>query len=498
MRFDSPVLHPDPRRDAFFDGMGEEHARLRFGCAACGADNDAHLLSFVDAAHVWFRGLDDADRQRIVRVFDCPLREFDGKAMVSAHTALSPYFGLRDCAACGCGHLLYVAFGELQPARYQATLQGIARLAVDDVPEAPLAPALSFALPFDSGRVLLSFADGQRRLTPVLFAGPTLRRFGSSALGIAWGSDGGLHVDALFAASTVAPEAPPPRLVLGRRNLAPSALHPEHHECGFVLRPFEPAPFVLYETIGGGIAGGGGEGAFGLAALRAIAGWRDELQAAGCDWAVAPLETAADDAAAIRALIAASTAREGPMRDLFPDDSLTHAPRDAAMAHVAAPATVAKVEPAIAPAPPIPASMPASESGWSAAPDEPPLYFVSEARLASPLAADIAIVAQRMLDERENDRASGADAILFVSDGTQFKLYAYWYDPVAGEAIGEWRYTLVLRHLLDDDDFDSEDLEGLCYFAVDHYLGHLAPQDLRVFYRNEFGTEFLEIERFEW
>jgi hypothetical protein len=56
----------------------------------------------------------------------------------------------------------------------------------------------------------------------------------------------------------------------------------------------------------------------------------------------------------------------------------------------------------------------------------------------------------------------------------------------------------VLRHLLDDDDFDSEDLEGLCYFAVDHYLGHLAPQDLRVFYRNEFGTEFLEIERFEW
>lgn len=493
MRFDLPVLHPDPRRDAFFDGMGEEQARLRFGCAACGADNDAHLLSFVDAAHAWFRGLDDADRQRIVRLFDCPLHEFDGKAMVSAHAALSPYFGLRDCAACGCGHLLYVAFGELQPARYQATLQGIARLAVDGAPEAPLAPALSFALPFDSGRVLLAFADGQRRLTPVLFAGPTLRRFGSSALGIAWGDDAGMHVDALFAASTAAPEAPLPRLALGRRNLAPSALHPAHHECGFVLRPFEPSPFVLYEAIGGGIAGGGGEGAFGLAALRAIAGWRDAVRAAGCDWVVVSLETAADDAAAIRALIAASTAREGPTCDPFPD-----APRDVSPSRAAAPAAAPKVEPTIEASPSASASGAVSEPGWFAAADAPPQYFISEARLASPLAADIAIVVQRMLDEREIDRASGADAILFVSDGTQFKLYAYWYDPVGGDAIGEWRYTLVLRHLLDDDDFDSEDLEGLCYLAVDHYLGHLAPQDLRVFYRNEFGTEFLEIERFEW
>jgi hypothetical protein len=103
-----------------------------------------------------------------------------------------------------------------------------------------------------------------------------------------------------------------------------------------------------------------------------------------------------------------------------------------------------------------------------------------------------------MLDQRDADDASGAGAILFISDGTQYKLYAYWYDPDNDRAIGNWRYTLVLRHLLDNEDFDSNDLEGLCYFAVDHYLGHLAPQDLRVFYRNEFGTEFLEIERFEW
>lgn len=61
---------------------------------------------------------------------------------------------------------------------------------------------------------------------------------------------------------------------------------------------------------------------------------------------------------------------------------------------------------------------------------------------------------------------------------------------------------LVLRHLPDDDDGDSEDPEGPCCPAVDHCLGHLAPQDPRVFHRNfhrnEFGTECLEIERFGW
>lgn len=41
------------------------------------------------------------------------------------------------------------------------------------------------------------------------------------------------------------------------------------------------------------------------------------------------------------------------------------------------------------------------------------------------------------------------------------------------------------------------DLEGLCRFAVDHYVGHLVPQDLRVIYRNAFGTGFQEIERAE-
>ncbi len=105
---------------------------------------------------------------------------------------------------------------------------------------------------------------------------------------------------------------------------------------------------------------------------------------------------------------------------------------------------------------------------------EPPLYFISQARLMTPLAEDIAIVVQRLLDQRDADDAPGAGAILFVGDGTQYKLHAHWYDPDSDEAIGGRRCTLLLRHRLDDEGFDSDDLEGLCRFAVDHYVGHLA------------------------
>lgn len=129
---------------------------------------------------------------------------------------------------------------------------------------------------------------------------------------------------------------------------------------------------------------------------------------------------------------------------------------------------------------------------------EAPLYFVSDARLAPVLAADIVIVVQRMLYARETDGVLGANTIRFVGRGTQFKLHAYWYEPVGGDVIGQWRCTFVLRHLLDDDGGDSKDLEGPCYLAVDHCLGHPAPQDLRVSCRNEFGSEFPEIEGFGW
>lgn len=493
MRFDAPALCPDPDRHAFFDGMGEEQARLRFVCAACGADNDGSLMRFVSSASAWFGALDDADRQRIVRLFDCPLGEFDGKATVASHGEGSPYFLPIACETCGRRHLLYVGFGEVQPMRYRACLHGIALLAADETPESPLAPALSFALPFDSGRVLLVFADGQRWLTPALFEGSALRRFGASTLGVAWGARSGRHVDALLAVSTRLPHAPIPGIALhlGRRDLAPSALHPSYHECGFVLQPFASSPFVLYEAIGGGVAGGGGQAAFGLASLRALPTWRDELRAAGCDWAVARLEDVADDAAAIRALIAAEVARTGALRDPFPGAYSNSAPTA-----TRTPAQAAERMPE-----PASASEEEAERGWFAAPDEPPLYFTSGATTSAALAEDIAAVVERMHERRDvdgaNDGTAKADAILFVSDGTQYKLYAYRYDPDSGTSPGEWRYTIVLRHLLDDETFDACDLEGLCHDAVDHYVGHRAPETQRIFFRYEYDDEIRAIERFE-
>ncbi|MFZ5637620.1 MAG: hypothetical protein ACOY82_13655 [Pseudomonadota bacterium] len=495
MRFETPVLRPDAARAAFFDGSEEHNARLRFACAACGADNETSLTGFVSSAWAWFRALDDADRQRIVRLFDCPLGEFDGRATVAAHDEGSPYFGVAACAACGRRHLLYVGFGEVQPTRYRAHLHGLVLLATDGAPDdaaaLPLAPALSFALPFDSGRVLLAFADGQRRLTGSLFGGPALRRFGASPLGIAWEARAGCHVDALFAVSTALPEAsmPPFALHLGSRDLVPSPLHVAHHECGFVLRPFAASPFVLYEAIGGGIAGGGGEAAFALAALRAVPNWRDELHTAGCDWAIARIEDAVDDTAAIRALVAAHVARMGPLRDPFPGACPEGPPTVAR-----APAQAAERAEERAPEPaPTPAQHP--ERGWFAAPGEPPLYLISGASQPSTLAEDIATVVERMRERRAVDGVdAGVDAVLFISDGTQYKLYAYWYDPDSETSSGEWRYTLVLRHLLDDEALDASDFEDLCRSAVDRYVGDPAPEALRVFFRYEYDPEILAIE----
>lgn len=101
-----------------------------------------------------------------------------------------------------------------------------------------------------------------------------------------------------------------------------------------------------------------------------------------------------------------------------------------------------------------------------------------------------------MLDARDTEGVSGADAVVSVGGGTAFELHACRYDPVADDVIGAWRHMLVLRHWPDDDDGDSEDPEGPCCPAVDHCLGHLPPQDPRVFHRNECGSELPEIERF--
>jgi hypothetical protein len=198
---------------------------------------------------------------------------------------------------------------------------------------------------------------------------------------------------------------------------------------------------------------------------------------------------------AIQGLALAALRRGDPLRDLFQDSQPPDGPvLDRARPYAKA-APVAASSPA--PAPPL---APAAERGWFAAPEEPPAYFISDAQKARALADDITIMVDAMRANRDRDGAVGADAILFISDGTQYKLYARWYDPDSDSdgSLGDWRYTIVLRHLLDRDDFDSSDLEAMCYFGVDHYVGELSPEDLRVFFRYEYGDKIQPIERFEW
>jgi hypothetical protein len=116
------------------------------------------------------------------------------------------------------------------------------------------------------------------------------------AAAVRWAGIGAIDAATLYRASIPmsAEQLRQHVLRVGYHNRAPTAEDPAHHVYGVYLYPFDPAPFCLGESIGGGHAERGGSRSYGLAELRAWPGWRGFFELSGCDWAI-PIVQAGDD-----------------------------------------------------------------------------------------------------------------------------------------------------------------------------------------------------------
>jgi len=108
--------------------MHEETANFSFPCQDCRHEINVSVLDFLENAYSWFRGLDENKQSKITELFACGIREYDGHKLVQSHDSGFPYFGIIACNKCGCDHLLYVSYYEMQPARYIARFQGGAKI----------------------------------------------------------------------------------------------------------------------------------------------------------------------------------------------------------------------------------------------------------------------------------------------------------------------------------------------------------------------------------
>lgn len=470
-----PHLFADPDRPHFHDGPEQAEARLPFQCAACGAERGVPLKNEVGRGIIEFDGIKYVWSTQLPHWFGCS---------GSDHGVLAPdgrkaWFALVQCTSCRRQHVACFSFGEIESGRFVGTLHGAAL----ELP-AEETPAPTIALPDADGRWGLLFPNGdlcsyESRVDGLAEAMRDLRVFTLDADGLHW--DGG-HRSPLQLereAHSLAPGSPEHvrwlhlTLPLGACVIEHSERYRTRHELALTLRPFDPLPLHFAETIGQGVAADGGEFALTIEALRNDPVQRSEVSAAGCDWVLAVLDAHADDAVALQRLVETALAR-GAQPQSAPQDVRAGADSDSGN---------------------VDGEPDAPRQGWWAAAGEPPLYYLTTVRTPEALAEDIATVVGEMREQRGRDRVQHAASLCFMSNGTQGKLHAAWYDPDTQQVAGDWRYTVMLRHL--DGDMDADDIESFAYDAS--VIWALAESDARqesgvaapptVYFLREFGSE---------
>lgn len=470
-----PHLLPDPKRPRFYDGTEQADARLPFQCAACGAEREVPLQSEVVRGVREFDGLKYVWSRQLPHWFGCS----EEAGRIVAPDDAKAWFAAVQCTTCRREHVLCFSFHEFQPARMVGTLHGAALVVPGDGIPAPL-----LAVPGGDGAWGLRFPNGdlcryQTRIDALADVLRHLRVFTLDASGLHW--DGGhrspldLHIES----DSLAPGSPEHArwlhlaLPLGACVIEHSERYRTRHELALTFRPFDPLPLHLAETIGQGVAADGGEFTLTIEALRNDPVQRGEVSAAGCDWVLAVLDAHADDAVALQRLVEAALARGAQSRP---------APQDVG---AAADSDSGEVDGE----PDVP------RQGWWAAAGEPPLYYLTTATTPEALAEDIATVVDEMRERRGRDCVQHAVSLCFMSNGTHGKLHVAWYDPDTHQDEGDWRYTLMLRHL--EGDMDADDIESFAYDAS--VIWALAESDAcqesgvaappTVYFLREFGSE---------
>lgn len=470
-----PYLLPDPLRPCFHDGTERDDARLPFHCAACGAERRVPLQNEVTRGVREYDGMKYVWSDQLPHWFGC---RKDADRIVAPDGAKA-WFAAVQCTACRREHVFCFSFHEYQPARMVGALHGAALVVSGgDIP-APL-----LAVPGGDGAWGLRFPNGDlcryvTRIDALADVLRDLREFTLDANGLHW--DGGhrsppdLHLesDSLTPGSSEYARWLGMTLPLGGRVIEHSERYRTRHELALILRPFDPLPLKLAETIGQGVAADGGESAFALAAVRVDGTHRDDVIDTGCNWVLDVIDAHADDTVALQRLVEAALMR-GVAQMAAPQDVLA--------------ATQADDEEDTG-KPDIP------RQGWWAAADEPPLYYLTAATTPEDLAEDIAIVVDEMRAQRDRDRVLHAVSLCFLGNGTRGKLYVAWYDPVTNQDDGDWRYTVMLRHL--DGDLDADEIESFAYDAAviwalaesDQCKASDAPAPPTVYFLHEFGSE---------
>lgn len=112
----------------FHDGMHEDKVRLQVDCGKCGHQFDEHLLSSLDRGEEWFRSLIRSEQRDIANQFGYQFEILgsNSRPYLRFKNGSIAYLVNLSCPKCKVLTLAAVDFYEKQPARYIATLVGIA------------------------------------------------------------------------------------------------------------------------------------------------------------------------------------------------------------------------------------------------------------------------------------------------------------------------------------------------------------------------------------
>ena len=127
-------------------------------------------------------------------------------------------------------------------------------------------------------------------------------------------------------------------------------------------------------------------------------------------------------------------------------------------------------------------------------PEEQETIFQSQATEYAEIAADLKIVVDRMIANKEADNASSAQQLFFFINATNGFIQIVWWNNETSKTVGEWVYELELRTFWEGED-DAFNFDNVCRFALfDYTEDHMCLDDGSVVYEVFMKTELSDID----
>lgn len=132
---------------------------------------------------------------------------------------------------------------------------------------------------------------------------------------------------------------------------------------------------------------------------------------------------------------------------------------------------------------------------WTAInPEEKETLFQSQATTQREIAADLKIVFDRMIENKEEDNAASTGQLLFLINATNGFIKIVWWNNETSEVVGDWVYEILLETYWESED-DSFNFDDTCRYALfDFTEDYLLGEDENSIYDVFIKTELTEIE----